>query len=661
MAFPDDSNRRCKLTINPARISAAISGGFPLQILLADVPSDMMDAGSNSCLNGGGDIRGGNSDGTTRYALDVTRCVTNATAGSRQLELHMDMSDTISSSADTDLWLYYKEAAATQPAASNTYGSDNAYDSNFIVVSHDGGHTNATSNSNMTGYGTTPTSRAGQEPATLARDYGSHSQNYGYQLTITNAQSQTFEIQHQITNSVSSAYDFLCAAHNGAVSEYTAIYNYTFGPLYSIADGGASEFLNAGTPVANTWAMVSSAQNAGTEKEIYLAGASVGTDTSISAPNTGRTTFALGLAYDSASNLDGYIGEARYSDSRRADTWITATQDMIGDHSNFYSHTPTSEAWPASTNVTALPTGVAGTGSAGTITIGIIESPDVAVTGVAGTSSPGTITVGIEESPTVTPTGVAGTGSPGDITVSITGNVTANPVGVAGTGSPGSLSVVTDATQSLSGVQGTGSAGIIGVATYTLTDVIGVSGTGQVGNIGIEVDATVSITGAGGSGLPGTLTVSTGSNATASLVGVGGTGQVGTMLVISDVTLTMTGVSGAGSSGDLGVIASAVVELTGVTGTGAIGTLSILQSSLVVLDGVGSIGSVGEMIAAETGGLQTIYPDGVEGTGQVGSITIEMTGSWGVQSENDGTWSIQSVESDSWQDQVIETDGWTKQ
>lgn len=340
MAFPDDSDRYCEITVDSANITANLID-FPVQVILADVPTDMMDAGSNACLNGGGDIRPGLSDGT-RFPVEVSRCVTNATAGSRELELHIMVNATILAASDYTFRIYYKEAAATQPAASSTYGSESVWDSNFILVSHDGGHTNSTSNSNPSGYGTTPASRAGKEPATLARDYRGHSNNDGYQLTITNSQTYTYEVQHQITNSVSSAYDFLIVSHNAIVSEYTALYNYTFGPLYSITDGGASEFLNGGTPVANTWAMVSGAQNAGTEKELYLAGASVGTDTSISAPNTSRTTLALGLAYDSASNLDGYIGEVRYSDNRRTDAWITATQDMIDDHSNFYNHTPTS-------------------------------------------------------------------------------------------------------------------------------------------------------------------------------------------------------------------------------------------------------------------------------------------------------------------------------
>ena len=341
MAFPDDSERKCKVTIDAANIDASLSG-FPIQILLADVPTDMMDGGIFSCLNGGGDIRAGNADGTTRYPLEVVRCVTSATPASRELELHVNVTDTISSSSDTDVWLYYKEAGATQPAANSTYGSESVWDSNFILVSHDGGATNSTSNADPTAYGTEPSSTSGKEPGTLARDYNNHEDDDGYTLTISHSAVKTFEVLHYSEGSVTDFNSMLMATHNAGITEYHAMAQGSSGDFFTFEET-FTDFTTGGTATVNTWQMISARFDGTTAVELYVDGASVDTNTSPTS-NASQTVLDLGVGYDAENACEGLMAEMRYSDIDRGDAWILATQEMIWDHANFYNHTPVSEA-----------------------------------------------------------------------------------------------------------------------------------------------------------------------------------------------------------------------------------------------------------------------------------------------------------------------------
>ena len=367
MAFPDDSGRYCEVTVDSANISATLNG-FVLAIFKSDVPADMLDAGSNSCLNGGGDIRAGNDDGTTRFPLNVVRCVTNATASSRELELHVGVSENIPSGSDYTCRLYYKEAAATQPAANTTYGSESVYDSDYELVSHDGGKTNATSGSNPSVFTTEPSAASGKEDDTDARDYGSRTEIEGYSLGITGTTEYTYE--HQIYSrsvDANAEISFYRIDFSGFTSER---FGYQFSDEFWLTDG--SNYL--GGTLANitedTWHMVSLAQDGGSDGEIYVDGSSVYSGSALNAPSTAETSLFMGVAGTGSNELDGLIGEVRYSKIRRSDAWINATAELLNDHSNFYNHTPTSYSNATAYTMTAAAGTFAFTGRAADLNAG---------------------------------------------------------------------------------------------------------------------------------------------------------------------------------------------------------------------------------------------------------------------------------------------------
>ena len=113
----------------------------------------------------------------------------------------------------------------------------------------------------------------------------------------------------------------------------------------------------------------------------------------------------------------------------------------------------------ASIPVTATVSGVAATGSVGTVTISAVEAPTVAVTGVSATGAVGAVTITAVEAPTVAVTGVSATGSAGTATVALPR--VAEVTGVSATGSAGTASVIAAANTAVSGVTATGSVGTV--------------------------------------------------------------------------------------------------------------------------------------------------------------------------------------------------------
>jgi hypothetical protein len=118
---------RQKITVDNTKVSADLTD-FPVYVDLADMETGFF----THVKTDGSDIRVTKSDGIT----EVPRQVAHISIGGTSGELHFKADGTLSSSADTDYYIYYGNAGASEPAASATYGSDNAWDSNFANVYH---------------------------------------------------------------------------------------------------------------------------------------------------------------------------------------------------------------------------------------------------------------------------------------------------------------------------------------------------------------------------------------------------------------------------------------------------------------------------------------------------------------------------------------------
>jgi hypothetical protein len=120
--------------------------GFSAKLTSVNGPLDA--DGTRPSINGGGDIRfSSDSDGAARLACDIRDWSTNNTPGSATCEVAVKV-NSVSSSSDTTIYMWWGKAGETQPDADTLYGQYNAYDSDYIAVWSDGGGADRTGNGN---------------------------------------------------------------------------------------------------------------------------------------------------------------------------------------------------------------------------------------------------------------------------------------------------------------------------------------------------------------------------------------------------------------------------------------------------------------------------------------------------------------------------------
>lgn len=157
MAFPDGWGRKHAIVIDNTKVSGGGShSDFIYFVTLDDIHAEVVNAGSNSALNGGGDIRfSSDSAGTTQLACHVINFVTNATAGSRRCLIAVNL-PSLSTSSDTTFYVWYNKTGETQPAVGDAFGRNAVY-ANCIGAYHLGG----SSKVDLTGNGKTLTAATG--------------------------------------------------------------------------------------------------------------------------------------------------------------------------------------------------------------------------------------------------------------------------------------------------------------------------------------------------------------------------------------------------------------------------------------------------------------------------------------------------------------------
>lgn len=133
---PSSWGRKCKLTIDHTKVYEDVTD-FPVCLTKDNVPSEMIDLdGTNRCNTNGSDIRiTTDAAGTTECPIEIVVCSLDNNPANSLFEAHTKL-PSISSSVDTDFYIWYKNASATAYANAETYGRNNVWNSNYVYVSH---------------------------------------------------------------------------------------------------------------------------------------------------------------------------------------------------------------------------------------------------------------------------------------------------------------------------------------------------------------------------------------------------------------------------------------------------------------------------------------------------------------------------------------------
>lgn len=136
MAFPDDWDRRCAITIQSSKVDGDVTD-YPVLINTDCLPSEIFDAdGSYPALSDGGDIRfTSDEDGTTELPVEVAQWNrdNDPANGYGELYVKIPLAD---ADSDVTIYIWYHNTGASMPAEDSAYGKENVWRSSHSMVHH---------------------------------------------------------------------------------------------------------------------------------------------------------------------------------------------------------------------------------------------------------------------------------------------------------------------------------------------------------------------------------------------------------------------------------------------------------------------------------------------------------------------------------------------
>ncbi|WP_422861150.1 DUF2341 domain-containing protein [Flagellimonas sp. W118] len=129
-------NRKQAITIQAVQVAGSTDlTNFPVLITLDHLNNEIVDGGANSALNGGGDIRfSSDANGNNQLAIEVVEFVSSTTSADRRCQIWVKV-PSLSTSADTTIYIWYNKSGEAQPASNSTFGSESVW-SGYSAVWH---------------------------------------------------------------------------------------------------------------------------------------------------------------------------------------------------------------------------------------------------------------------------------------------------------------------------------------------------------------------------------------------------------------------------------------------------------------------------------------------------------------------------------------------
>lgn len=352
-AWYDDAwSYRTKITIAASEVDANVTD-FPVFIDLEDLDSDF----HSNVKSDASDIRVTTDDGET----EVPREVVYYSSANDNGDLHFN-APSLSSSVDTEFYIYYGNSGASDYAEDATYGSENVWTNSYAGVWHaanDG--VDSTSNDNdMTATGNASVSNSSTGPFTSDMSFD----NAGDYYTVSSLSGGPSGSQ-LIT--ISAWYNLDTLTGDGAIfsiedssDDLILWYNEsgnTNSQAVTFNSGNTSDQGNRidgpTDAVASTWEMTTAVRD-GTTRSIYKNGSFDGSSTGDTANIPSGSDTRIG-AWATTPNMDfdGKLSGVRVANVARVSGWISTEYNNQNDPSSFYSSGPEEE--PAVTSETFDP------------------------------------------------------------------------------------------------------------------------------------------------------------------------------------------------------------------------------------------------------------------------------------------------------------------
>lgn len=367
---------RVTVTVNNAQVDADLTN-YPVYVDLSTLPAGF----HTNVKSDGSDIRVTAGDGTTELPREVVIYDGATDTG----ELHFKASS-VASATDTEFYIYYGNAGASDYARADTYGTENVWNSSYRAVYHlqedgnttSGGYLDSTANDrHSTGVALT---NASDVTGKLGRsqDFNGSSQYISMVAGTLSLASATTEISMQAWINSDSTGDKNDPIISGRSSTNDPPIM-TLGLGYDGADNADTGFAayiirdNGGAGLAHshdntnlstdTWNMIHFTRNSSKGKVLYVNGVSEvsGTDaltsgitSSIDAIGAERRWIQDAFATASRRYFDGEIDEVRVYSGALTAAWVDAEYSNHNTPTTFY--TVGSQETPSAATASTVPT-----------------------------------------------------------------------------------------------------------------------------------------------------------------------------------------------------------------------------------------------------------------------------------------------------------------
>jgi hypothetical protein len=340
--YHEDWSYRVKITVDATKVAANVTD-FPVYVDLSNLPSGFH---SNVNQTDARDIRVTTADAET----EVPREVVFYDAATDTGELHFK-APSLSSSTDTDFYIYYGNTSASDYGVTDTYGRNNVWISGYSAVWHmqEGSSTryDSTSNGNNLTPGTTINSIASTIGlgADFVRSNGDYMWSANSSSTNMGTSNFTVSIIAKLdTPSINATTTFVNALDDtvspGGSKGWT-FGKYTDNKLFIYISADSSNFLQAtGTTLnsTNTYHLAM-ARGGNTVRQMFVNGSleTSGTVNSISGSVDNVRRFNIGEYHHLSENFDGILTEIRiFKGSNLGANYLLTESNNLQSASTFY-------------------------------------------------------------------------------------------------------------------------------------------------------------------------------------------------------------------------------------------------------------------------------------------------------------------------------------
>ena len=303
----------------------------------ANFPVLVYATGLSNIKANGADIRFTLSDGVT----EIPREIESYSGGTLYAWVKVTLTKDASDSTDDVIYMYYGNAAATEPAPASAYGSQNVWDNNFVMVQHlqetSGSHYDSTQYGND---GTANVTVQGSATGKIdgADEFNGTTDYVEVATSNWNAGNGTVEVWGYAAVLSDHRYFF---GHTTVPAYANRIQLYTYGAAGDLALGlGDAHSRNTSIQALNinTWYYITLTWD-GSDYVVYVDGAPAA-----NGPYSGLSTIYSfadigndGYTGERTEAFDGILDEVRVSNTVRSAEWIKISYNNQNSPSSFHS------------------------------------------------------------------------------------------------------------------------------------------------------------------------------------------------------------------------------------------------------------------------------------------------------------------------------------